>query len=596
MHFLAATPDLSDVVFSTPKALTPEAIDEETAQKNSGGGAGKEVQWNLYEWGAGKLGLVNILPEVDRDEVAHGPETDGVPGVRLAGMTNANGHGEGGGARDISSDGRRIAWTWGQPYTAETLPHYRGLYVRDMVEEQTKRVGGADALYQTMNAEGSKIFYRENGDLYVFDYETGTSTDLTANHSAGEPDGGVQELVSDVSEDGSYVYFVAKGVLADGGVSGGDNLYLAHDSEGSWTVSYIATLSAQDIPSWYTKSTSDGAPFLASISSRVSPDGRYLAFMSERSLTGYDNTDVNEYPTQLEEREGVAAGTNVKHYDEEVYLYDAVEHKLVCASCDPTGARPVGVLDSPDAELLVDRVGTWNTTRAGGETRINHWLAGSVPGWDGLDSHPSTYQPRYLSDSGRLFFDSPDALVPRDTNGLEDVYEYEPAGEGLCSSGVASGDVVYNPASEGCVGLISSGTSSSESAFFDASENGDDVFFATTSRLVGADYDKSFDVYDAHVCGAEGVPCVQAPVSAPPCDSGDSCKAAPSPQPEIFGQPPSATFDGAGNITPEPAAAAVKKATKKTVKCKRGFAKKHGKCVKQVKKKKQSNNHRRTGS
>ncbi len=47
-------------------------------------------------------------------------------------------------------------------------------------------------------------------------------------------------------------------------------------------------------------------PYLARISSRVSPDGRYLAFMSERPLTGYDNTDaVSGQP------------------DEEVFLYDA---------------------------------------------------------------------------------------------------------------------------------------------------------------------------------------------------------------------------------------------------------------------------------
>ena len=58
----------------------------------------------------------------------------------------------------------------------------------------------------------------------------------------------------------------------------------------------------------------------------------------------------------------------------------------------------------------------------------------------------------------------------------------------------------------GCVGLISSGTSSSESAFYDASENGDDVFLMTTSRLVGEDYDKGYDVYDAHVC-TTAVPC-----------------------------------------------------------------------------------------
>ncbi len=131
---------------------------------------------------------------------------------------------------------------------------------------------------------------------------------------------------------------------------------------------------------------------------------------------------------------------------------------------------------------------------------------------------------------------------------------------------------------------MSSGTSSSESAFYDASENGDDVFFTTTSRLVGEDYDNGFDVYDAHVCGAEGVPCKPAPVAAPPCVEGESCKAAPSPQPEIYGPPPTATFNGAGNVAPEPAAAKTpaKTTKKKAVKCAKGKARnKRGVCVKQ---------------
>ena len=94
---------------------------------------------------------------------------------------------------------------------------------------------------------------------------------------------------------------------------------------------------------------------------------------------------------------------------------------------------------------------------------------------------------------------------------------------------------------------MSSGTSGSESAFLDASENGDDVFFITTSKLVSADYDKGYDVYDAHVCTTM-VPCVTPPESPPECSSGDACKPAPSPQPELFGPAPSATFTGAGNV------------------------------------------------
>jgi len=97
--------------------------------------------------------------------------------------------------------------------------------------------------------------------------------------------------------------------------------------------------------------------------------------------------------------------------------------------------------------------------------------------------------------------------------------------------------------------LLSSGTSAAESAFMDASESGDDVFFVTAAKLVAEDYDNAYDMYDAHVC-TSAAPCRSEPVSPPECTSGDSCKAAPSPQPPIFGATPSATFSGIGNISP----------------------------------------------
>jgi hypothetical protein len=39
-------------------------------------------------------------------------------------------------------------------------------------------------------------------------------------------------------------------------------------------------------------------------------------------------------------------------------------------------------------------------------------------------------------------------------------------------------------------------------------------------------------------------------VGPPPCTTVNSCRAAPSPQPQIFGAPPSATFSGVGNLVP----------------------------------------------
>ena len=180
------------------------------------------------------------------------------------------------------------------------------------------------------------------------------------------------------------------------------------------------------------------------------------------------------------------------------------------------------------------------------------------------------YQSRYLSDSGRLFFNSRDGLVPKDVNGNEDVYEYEPQGVGSqnasCGPAAAGGGEVFKPErsfevevegkseegaeSSGCVGLISSGSSPQESAFLDASETGGDVFFLTTEKLASQDFDTSYDMYDAQECTTL-VPCLQASAAAPPaCASEASCKAAPSPQPEIFGPSGSATFSGAGNLIP----------------------------------------------
>jgi hypothetical protein len=519
LHFLAMSPNAQHIVFRTPLALTEEAIQEETLASH----VPVQIQWNLYEWSGGKLQLVNVLPN---GKVAHGPYP-AVPPVRLAGMTNVNGLGRGGGQHDVSSNGRWVAWTWGEPYTSEQLASYRGLYVRDTTEEVTTRVGGTDAVFQTMTEDGSGVFYLEKGDLYEFDTETGLTTDLTGNHAPGES-GEVQEAVSDISRDGAYAYFVANRDLASGGVDGQNNLYVSHRTGTEWATSYIATLSAQDKPTWYAETFN--VPFLARISARTSPNGRYLAFMSNMPLTGYDNTDAVS---------GMA--------DEEVFEYDAVKGLLACASCDPTGARPAGVLDTPGSELLVDRGGVWTskeTTEK--DLHVDHWLAGSVPGWDNLNNNPATYQPRYLSDNGRLFFDSPVGLVAQDTNGLEDVYEFEPEGVGDC----VSGEPPFSTMLPGCVSLMSSGTASAESAFYDASEGGDDVFFTTTGKLSGEDYDRGYDVYDAHVC-TSAAPCDDVTKgTVGPCSSGDACKGAPTPQPDIFGPVSSATFSGGGNVIP----------------------------------------------
>jgi hypothetical protein len=202
------------------------------------------------------------------------------------------------------------------------------------------------------------------------------------------------------------------------------------------------------------------------------------------------------------------------------------------------------------------------------------WIAGSMPGWRPFAGGGLMYGPRVILNSGRLFFQSPDALVPQDTNGREDVYEYEPVGAGTCTEQSS----VYSPAAGGCVSLISSGSSSQESVFYDASESGNDVFFSTRSKLAWTDLDEATDVYDArapHVPGEQvGFP---EPPRPPACE-GDACQGTP---PSVIDQTPgSLTYEGPGNMPPPRSTTGTGKHTKGRCARKGRKVLKHGRCVK----------------
>jgi WD40-like Beta Propeller Repeat len=507
-RFVDATPDMSHVVLTSTVALTATPV--------TGSG-------NLYEWAGGKLALVSVLPG---GEAASDVELP--PGNRSA-------------RHAISDDGVRIAWS------VRARGH---LFMRDMGLRQTVQLdavqggSGEEVVhpeFQFASSDGSKVFFtdtqkltenagaRVSGftsepDLYecemvveagVLKCRLSDVTPVIAGESAS-----VQGSVLGASEDGSYLYFVTQGTLGVGGAvhgtcaggglvsgSGVCHLYVRHDG----VTRLVAVLSGADLRDW--NADVDG---LSDQTSRVSPSGRWLAFMSQRSLTGYDTRDaVSGQP------------------DEEVYLYDASTGGVVCASCNPTGARPDGLRASGrDGLTLGDRI--WGGV----------WVAANIPGWTPYRGGTALYQSRYLSDSGRLFFNSSDALASQDVNGTEDVYEFEPPGVGGCTNSSAS----FSVRSGGCVGLVSSGGSSEESGFLDASATGGDVFFLTSAKLSRQDFDSALDVYDAHEC-TMGSPCISVPVAEPPvCDTGDACKPAPSPQPVVFGAPSSATFTGAGNV------------------------------------------------
>ncbi len=501
-NFQAASADLSHVIFT------------ETAPLAAGARYGVE---NLYEWDEGALRLVSVLPESEGGTAV----TGSLPTEEIKTQTYKAVKGA------VSSDGSHVIFTYG----GALYDRIDGQRTVQIDEKQSGSGPGGGGSFKGATADGSKVFFLDERkltagstaeagepDLYECTLPEGASkcelTDLTV--AAGSEHADVLSVMPLGSHDSSDVYFVAKGVLAsntreftnsegksvvEGAEAGKENLYLWNGNE----TTFIAT----DVES------SGNRGFQGE---QTSPDGKWLSFESRESLTGYDNVaPTNE----------AAVG--------ELFLYGAGSGShpptLVCASCTPSGEPPVA---------------------GGGVVKF--------PG----DSHGEAFgafrSRQVLTDAGQVFFETGEALVPADTNGVLDVYEYE-------------GGHAY---------LISSGTSSFESNLEDVSESGDDVFFRSNQQLVPQDNQEGqIVIYDARVDGGF------AESSSPPlCTTADACRTPVASQPSVYGAPASQTFSGLGNLaSPQPTD--VKKVTKKTVKCKQGLVKnKKGKCVKKPEKKK----------
>lgn len=289
-----------------------------------------------------------------------------------------------------------------------------------------------------------------------------------------------------VSDDFNTIYFSTENHILSGEVNTpGGNIYNWNANGGNGTLTHMVTASDADLITYGGEQFD--APEIARAHS--SPDGRYEAIVSSDRLTAYDNAGQSE-----------------------VYLFDQATGRLTCASCDPRN-RPAKSAARFNAISPSEAIFS-----------VNHRL-------------------RSVSPEGRVFFESEEGLVPRDSNGYIDVYEY----------------------TGGLPHLISTGTDGQESRFLDAGRDGNDIFFVTAERLSGWDFDDNYDVYDARVDG--GLPEPPPPVLG--CE-GDACQ--PPPTPPNDPTPSSMNFNGAGNF---------KQSSHK--KCKKG--KKGKRCRKQHKSK-----------
>jgi hypothetical protein len=462
-----ASADFGTVIFDATAALTPEAPNVD----------------NLYEWSGGAVSLVSQIPPAGQPSCGPaGPACLPAPhGGKFGSANDAFALTEHGSlVRAISSDGSRIFFTAeGDLYVRENATTTVQV---DASQAQPPGPGGG-GVWATAAADGSQVFFYDDAsagltadtvpgsatNLYSYDTRTGILTDLTPT-----PEAGVKGVVNEASEDGSYLYFVATGALTteknslgEEAQAGAENLYLSHDG----VTSFIYTVNdpSEEVYSRMLLLALHSA-------SRVTPDGRHLAFFAEES---------GEH------------GEGVQHH-KELFEYSAESGQLthLCACAGSRFPQPEQGTATSGQDLSV-----FQYTRA------------------------------FSNDGARVFFETYEALLPRDTNGQLDVYEFEQGGTGSC------------PVASGCLYLISTGTSKLRSDFVDASASGNDVFFTTSQQLVPADTDGAIDLYDARVNG--GIP---SPPKPPEC-LGDGCLNVP-PAP-IDATPVTAAISAEGNLPGE---------------------------------------------
>jgi hypothetical protein len=566
-RMVGGSEDLSDIILaSTNHSLAP------------GAGELDERAYALYEWAGGGecSSATSTCKLVNVDENGE---------LMRCGAALGSASGEGGAHGAVSSNGSKIIFTAPDPgenaepapvglpgcWNPATTPQENPpeIYMREGGErtvEISKPEEGVQitaenpmqpAVFVGASSDSSKVFFVTKteltkdatghaAELYEYEAESGKLTMISGGET-GTAEGNV-DFVAAIPSSGDAVYFTAFGVLAKGAVEHTEaapgarlyknpvNLYRYNTLTGSTT--FITTLSQCDP---HGCETGIGNPYEQEFKNHAlfytfrlinewytTGNGQFLVFGTNTPVTGFDNHEAPGVQCEVL-LSGSGANSEPPSECQELFRYDAVaaekhEQSIVCVSC--AGGAPVDDATFARAPLR---------TAAGG-------------------------LPRPISENGEdVFFDSASALVPQASAGHEHVYEWH---EGALS-------MISSPSDAGNAFFLGSSAYVNEKG---ETVEGGNVFFTTHAQLVPSDTDQSADIYDARVDGGfAGV--------VPPQCTGTGCQGVPA-APPIFATPASVTFEGVGNFpASEASAKPPSKPKPKPQRCKTGFAKKQGKCV-----------------
>ncbi|HEX7058821.1 MAG TPA: hypothetical protein VF176_03130 [Solirubrobacterales bacterium] len=336
--------------------------------------------------------------------------------------------------------------------------------------------------FEGMTRDGTKIFFSSSEDLtgdgsdtdssvdlYMWSEATDTVTLLSQGGGAGDTDacnaGWVAKCGAEVvgSEAGASIADTDNAIAGDAGdvyFYSPEQLVAGRGIPGRRNL-YVARGSGLQLVA-----TMDADKPASRI--QVSPDGKHAAIVTSSKVMGYDNTSADGVCS----RDPYGNPTSGPAC-EEMYAYDAEHDEVTCVSCLPDGGRPSSDVKASENGL-------------------------------------------FMSDDGRTFFSTGDALQPHDTNQQTDVYEYVGGRPQLISTGVFSSSSLYSSS----IGLLG------------VSADGVDAYFLTLETLVAEDQNGPFvKVYDARTNG--GFPVA---ASIAPCAAAEECHgsgSAPAAMPTI---------------------------------------------------------------
>ncbi len=322
---------------------------------------------HLYDFTDGRARLIDVLPNGEIAASAHLPSSS-------VGYSHA-----------MSEDGSRAFFMVGE-YGPGAL-YMREDDSRTVPISASQRSEDAGTVYPAefiaASPDGSEVIFTSGSSLtegsgrgiYRYDVESGELIGLLPGAA------GLVRVLA-VSEEGSYVYFTATGLLAEGATKppiNAVNLYALHGGQIKW----IGQTGASQ--------NEFNGPYEA----LASPDGTHFAFGSASPMAGPNPPNPACPGRSLNPPESCM----------QVFAYEYASNKLTCVSCaDPT----LGHSDLGGQEV--------------------HQLA------------YGDHYPRAVLDNGTVFLDTPNRLLPRDVNGSLDVYAWRNGVYSLISTGTGSGE------------------------------------------------------------------------------------------------------------------------------------------------------------